>query len=97
MTGTQSPPEGIGVMHLTLPSSQPGRIPIIGILTLVLFIAGVVNILLEWGPAASGPMAVTNGCCYGSLMTMCSIVMLPLVVIEARRSDDPLPTPSPEV
>ena len=85
-------------MHLTLPSFQSGRIPIIGILTVVLFVAGVVNILLDWGPAASGPMAVTNGHKHGSLMTMCSsVVMLPLVAIEARRSDDPLPTPSPEV
>jgi len=57
------------------------------ILTTVVFLIGVLLIVWGVGSTSSGPMAVSDGCCFGSLFMLCSLVMFPLAVNEATRND----------
>ena len=57
------------------------------ILTIVVFVIGVLLIISDWGTTSSGPMAVSEGCCSGSLFILCSLVLYPLALKEITRND----------
>tara|TARA_B110000003_G_scaffold189510_1_gene188304 strand:+ start:8905 stop:9087 length:183 start_codon:yes stop_codon:yes gene_type:complete len=42
------------------------------------FIAGVLLIIFDGGLASAGPMAISGGCCAGSLITLVSMVLIAL-------------------
>jgi drug/metabolite transporter (DMT)-like permease len=60
---------------------------VFGILTILVFVIGVLLIVWDGGSTSSGPMAVSDGCCFGSLFMLCSLAMVPFVLIEITRNN----------
>ena len=81
--------QAIGQMQVIGHNPPRKKVPIFGTITVLSFVIGLLLIFWDGGAVTSGPMAVSDGCCYGLLLVLCSLVMLPLALIEISRNDKP--------
>tara|TARA_B100001113_G_C20894917_1_gene528707 strand:+ start:222 stop:731 length:510 start_codon:yes stop_codon:yes gene_type:complete len=78
-----------GQMQVIGQQPSQNKIPIFGTIAIISFIIGLLLIFWDGGNVTSGPMAVSDGCCWGSMLVFCSLVMLPLALFETLRNDKP--------
>ena len=81
-------PQENGQMQFIGQVSPKKQTYIFSILTIILFAMGVLLIIWDGGTPTSGPMAVTDGCCYGSSFIICSFFMIPIAIIEGSRNNN---------
>ena len=78
-----------GQMQVIGQKPSQKKIPIFGTITIISFITGLLLIFWDGGNIASGPMAVSDGCCWGSILVFCSLVMFRIALFEILRNDKP--------
>ena len=80
-------PKASGLLQVV--EEVPERRSIFGIVAIAFFVIGMLLIFWGGGSSTSGPMAVSDGCCFGSLFMLCSVGMVPLALIETSRKNKP--------
>ena len=80
-------PKASGLMQVV--EEVPERRSIFGIVAIAFFVIGILLVFWSGGSSTSGPMAVSDGCCFGSLFMLCSVGMVPLALIETSRKNKP--------
>lgn len=80
-------PKASGLMQVV--EEVPEKRSIFGIVAIVLFAVGILLIFWDGGSSTSGPMAVSDGCCFGSLFMLCSLGLVPLALIETSKKNKP--------
>ena len=80
-------PKASGLMQVV--EEVPERRSIFGIVAIAFFVIGMLLIFWGGGSSTSGPMAVSDGCCFGSLFMLCSVGMVPLALIETSKKNKP--------
>jgi hypothetical protein len=82
-----SEPKATGLMQVV--EEVPEKRSIFGIVAIALFVIGILLIFWDFGSSTSGPMAVSDGCCLGSLFMLCSLGLIPLALMELSRKNKP--------
>ena len=80
-------PKASGLMQVV--EEVPEKKSILSIVAVVLFVIGILMIFWDGGSSTSGPMAVSDGCCLGSLFMLCSLGLVPLALIEISKKNKP--------
>ena len=81
-------PQENGQMQFSGQVAPKKQTYIFSILTIIMFAIGVLLIIWDGGTPTAGPMAVTDGCCFGSLFILCSFFIVPIAIIESTRNNN---------